>query len=29
MTGTEASLFESVGAGATRLEVRDGAVFPA
>jgi DNA replication and repair protein RecF len=29
MTGTEASLFESVGAGATRLEVRDGAVSPA
>ena len=29
MTGTEASLFEAVGAGATRLEVRDGAVFPA
>jgi DNA replication and repair protein RecF len=29
MTGTEASLFESVGAGATRLEVRDGAVFAA
>jgi DNA replication and repair protein RecF len=28
MTGTEASLFESVGAGATRLEVRDGAVSP-
>jgi DNA replication and repair protein RecF len=29
MTGTEASLFESVGTHATRLEVRDGAVFPA
>jgi DNA replication and repair protein RecF len=29
MTGTEASLFESVGAGAARLEVCDGAVFPA
>jgi DNA replication and repair protein RecF len=29
MTGTEASLFESVGAHASRLEVRDGAVFPA
>jgi DNA replication and repair protein RecF len=29
MTGTEASLFESVGADATRLEVRDGAVFGA
>jgi DNA replication and repair protein RecF len=29
MTGTEASLFDSVGAGATRLEVRDGGVFPA
>jgi DNA replication and repair protein RecF len=28
MTGTEASLFESVGPGATRLEVRDGAVVP-
>jgi DNA replication and repair protein RecF len=27
MTGTEASLFESVGADASRLEVRDGAVF--
>ena len=26
MTGTEASLFEGVGAGATRLEVRDGAI---
>jgi DNA replication and repair protein RecF len=29
MTGTEASLFESVGAAATRLEVRDGAVLAA
>ncbi|HEY0086519.1 MAG TPA: DNA replication/repair protein RecF [Allosphingosinicella sp.] len=29
MTGTEASLFESVGAHAWRLEVRDGSVFPA
>jgi DNA replication and repair protein RecF len=29
MTGTEASLFESVGAGATRLEVCDGAVIEA
>jgi len=29
MTGTEASLFETVGADATRLEVRDGAVFQA
>jgi DNA replication and repair protein RecF len=29
MTGTEASLFEAVGTGANRLEVRDGAVFGA
>ncbi|HEY0044711.1 MAG TPA: DNA replication/repair protein RecF [Allosphingosinicella sp.] len=28
MTGTEASLFEGVAAGATRLEVRDGGIFP-
>jgi DNA replication and repair protein RecF len=29
MTGTEASLFEAVGRDATRLDVRDGAVFAA
>ena len=28
MTGTEASLFEGVGGQATRLDVRDGAIFP-
>jgi DNA replication and repair protein RecF len=29
MTGTEASLFEGIGAGSSRFEVREGALFPA